>query len=59
MSTAKAEAIDAIARLPEDSDMEEILYRLYVLKKVREGRQSARTEPTLSTDELREDLERW
>jgi hypothetical protein len=38
MQAAKQEALDAIARLPDDTDMGEIMYRLYVLDKVRKGR---------------------
>lgn len=30
MQAAKQEALDAIARLPDDTDMGEIMYRLYV-----------------------------
>ena len=35
----KQEAIDAIQRLPDLTDMEEIMYRLYVLESIRRGRE--------------------
>lgn len=38
MRAAKKEGLDAIARLPEDTDMDEIMYRLFVLDKIRKGR---------------------
>ena len=39
--TAKKEAIEAIQRLPDTADMEEIMYRLYVLENIRRGQQDA------------------
>jgi len=39
--TAKQEAIDAISRLPDSADMEEIMYRLYVLENIRRGQEDA------------------
>ena len=59
MSTAKSDALAAIEKLSDDTDMDEILYRLYVVKKVREGRASADSEPTKTTEELRRDVETW
>ena len=59
MPSAKAEALETISRLPDDSDMDEIMYRLYVLKKVRDGRESARTKPLKTTEELRREAETW
>ncbi len=40
MQAAKQEALDVITRLPDDTDMEEIMYRLYVLDKVRTGQEA-------------------
>ncbi len=37
MQHAKQEALEAIGRLPDDVDMDEIMYRLYALDKVRKG----------------------
>lgn len=35
MQAVKQEALNTIARLPEDTDMEEIMYRLYALENIR------------------------
>ena len=40
MQPAKQEAMQTIAKMPEDVDMEEIMYQLYVLEKIRRGRQA-------------------
>jgi hypothetical protein len=39
MQAAKRDALKTISQLPDSADMEEIRYRLYVLDKVRKGRQ--------------------
>jgi hypothetical protein len=37
MRAAKQEALKTIDQLPDDADMNEIMYRLYVLDKIRKG----------------------
>ncbi|MBN2498363.1 MAG: hypothetical protein JXR96_27480 [Deltaproteobacteria bacterium] len=59
MGSTKTDAIEAISRLPDSTDMEEIMYRLYVIGKIRKGQQSAREEPTASGEELLKEVERW
>ena len=39
--SAKQEALEAIQRLPDTADMEEIMYRLYVLENIRRGQRDA------------------
>ncbi len=38
MQAAKQDALDMINQVSENADMEEIMYRLYVLDKVRKGK---------------------
>lgn len=59
MQHAKQEALEAIGRLPDDVDMDEIMYRLYVLDKVRKGREDVEAERTIAHDDLSRELERW
>lgn len=59
MQTLKKEAIDAIASLPDDADMEEIMYRLYVLESIRRGRADAQQGKTQSADEVLRDIQSW
>ena len=40
MSAAKQEALETIDKLPDDADLDEIMYRLYVLDKVKKGQQA-------------------
>lgn len=57
--TAKQEAIEAIQRLPDTADMEEIMYRLYVLENIRHGQQDAEQGKTTSTEQLLSDIQTW
>ncbi|WP_456377156.1 hypothetical protein [Thiolapillus sp.] len=41
MQTAKQDALNTIQKLPDNADMEEMIYRLYVLENIRSGRQDA------------------
>ncbi len=59
MQTIKQEAIDAIAKMPEQADMEEIMYRLYVIDKIRKGRQAADRGDVTSIDDLKKEIEKW
>jgi len=59
MQAAKQEALDAIAKLPDDTDMDEIMYRLYVLDKIRKGREAAEQGHTISHEDLKREIETW
>ena len=59
MPAAKQEALEAIARLPDDTDMDEIMYRLYVLDKIRKGREAADQGQTTSHEDLKREIETW
>lgn len=59
MQAAKKEALDAISRLPEDTDMEEIMYRLYVLDKIRKGRDDAEKGRTTRVEDLKREIDSW
>lgn len=48
MRAAKQEALDTIARLLDDTDMDKIIYRLYVLDKIRKGREAAEQDRRIS-----------
>jgi predicted transcriptional regulator len=59
MQAVKQEALDAIAKLPDDTDMDEIMYRLYVLDKIRKGREAAEQGRTISHEDLKREVETW
>ena len=59
MQPLKQEAINAISTLPDDADIDEIMYRLYVLDKVRKGREDVANGEVISAEELQREIEQW
>ena len=55
----KQEAIEAISTLPEDVNLEEIMYRLYVLNKIHSGQDAIRKGKKYSVEELKKEIETW
>jgi hypothetical protein len=58
-ATPKQEALDAIARLPDSADMDEIMYRLYVLENIRRGQRDADNGDSIPLQELRQEMQAW
>jgi len=59
MQAAKKEALYTIDQLPEDTDMDEIMYRLYVLDKVRKGQEAVEQGNTNTSEELKREIDSW
>jgi hypothetical protein len=59
MQPAKQEALDTIDKLPDDTDMDEIMYRLYVLDKIRKGQEAVNKGRTATSEELRREIDSW
>ncbi|MCP8900233.1 hypothetical protein [Gilvimarinus xylanilyticus] len=57
--TAKQEALNAIQGLPDNADIEEIMYRLYVLENIRRGQQDAAEGKVESVEEVLKDIQTW
>jgi predicted transcriptional regulator len=54
MSTTKEDAMELISRLPEEVTWEDIMYRLYVKRKIDEGIMAAEEGRVVSHDEVKE-----
>lgn len=54
MSTARDEAIKTISRLPEEASWDEIMYKIYVKRKIDEGLKAAEDGRTISHEEVKE-----
>ena len=59
MQAAKQEALHTINQLPENADMDEIMYRLYVLDKIRKGQEAVEQGQTLTSEELKREINSW
>ena len=59
MNTIKKEAIDIITKLPDDASIEDIMYKLYALDKVKKGQEDIKNGNFVTIDELRKEIELW
>jgi len=57
--SAKQEALEAIGQLPDNVAFDEILYRLYVLNKVRQGLEDVDAGRVVSSEALAREIEQW
>lgn len=57
--TLKQEALESLQRLPEDADIDEMMYRLYVIDKLRKGRDAVERGEVISHEELMREIEKW
>jgi hypothetical protein len=59
MESLKQEALNAISKMPDSSDIDEIMYRLFVIDKVRKGKDAVERGETVSIEELKKEIESW
>lgn len=59
IQTLKQEALESLQRLPEDSDIDEMMYRLYVIDKVHKSREAIRQGNVISQDDLDQEMKQW
>ncbi len=59
MQTLKQEAIEAISKLPETANLEEIMYRLYVIDKVKKGLEAIQRDESISVADLKTEIGSW
>ena len=59
MQATKQEALNIIDRMPEDSDKDEIMYRLCVLDKISKGQEAVEQGKTITNEELQREIASW
>lgn len=59
METLKNEAMNAIAKLPDSATIDEIMYRLYVIEKVRKGVEAIERGESISLEDLKREMKSW
>lgn len=57
--SAKQEALEAIQRLPDNANTEEIMYRLYVLENIRRGQQNSSDGKSQPVEEVLKEIQTW
>lgn len=59
METLKQEAIRVISKLPDTANIDDIMYELYVIDKVKKGREAAERDETISIEDLKREMQTW
>jgi len=59
MQTLKQEALEAISKLPETASLEDIMYRLYVIEKVKKGLEAIKRGESISVADLKTEIGSW
>lgn len=57
--TLKQDALETLQRMPDNADIEEIMYRLFVLENIRRGQQDAEQDKTTDAEQLLQDIQTW
>lgn len=59
METLKKETIKAVSKLSDESDVDDIMYRVYVLDKIKKGQEAVKEGRTVSVEELKQEAKKW
>ncbi|MGD8258583.1 MAG: hypothetical protein PVG70_09520 [Desulfobacterales bacterium] len=59
MESLKQEAMKVISKMPDTAEIDDIMYRLYVIDKVRKGREAIQRGETISIEDLKKEIESW
>ena len=57
--TIKKKALDVISKLPDSASIDDIMYQLYVLDKIRKGQEAVKDGKTISVEELKKEMKSW
>ena len=59
METLKQEAIRAITKLPESANIDDIMYELYVVDKIKKGKEAVDRGDSVSVEDLKREMQSW
>ena len=57
MESLKQEAINAISKLTDTADIDDIMYQLHVIDKVRKGREAVQRGEIITIEDLKKNIE--
>jgi hypothetical protein len=55
----KQQALESLQSLPDDADIDEIMYRLFVIDKVRKSREAISQGQVTSHKEFQREIDHW
>jgi hypothetical protein len=59
MTIAKSRVAEMFKGLPEKVDLDDLMYRLYLLKKIEKGEADIREKRTISHEDLLKKVKKW
>lgn len=59
MTTLKEDAIKALTELPDNANVDEMMYRLYVIDRIRHGEKDIKAGRVITQEELEKQSEKW
>ena len=59
MENLKQRVITIFKKLPDNATIEDMMYRLYVIEKIRKGKEAIKNGKTISVDDLKKEIEKW
>lgn len=59
MKSLKNEALAAISTLPDDSSIDDIMYRIYVIDKIKKGQEAAAENKEITIEEIEKEIQAW
>ncbi len=57
--SVKQDAINVLTSLPENVKLDEVMYRLYVLEKVKQGQDAIKNGNKYTIYEMKKEIENW
>ncbi len=57
--TIKEEVLNVISNLPENANMEDIMYKLYVMNKIHKGQNAIKNNKVITNEELKKEIATW
>ncbi|MBK8186542.1 MAG: hypothetical protein IPK77_04460 [Cellvibrio sp.] len=55
----KQDALESFQRLPDDVDVDEMMYQLYVIDKLHKSREAIKQGDVISHDDLKQEMKQW
>lgn len=59
METLKQKAMQVISKLPDTANIDDIMYKLYVIDKIQKGIEDVEQGRTITIKELEKDIKTW
>jgi hypothetical protein len=57
--TIKEEVLNVISNLPENADIEDIMYKLYVIDKIHKGQDAIKNNKVITNEDLKKEIATW